>query len=70
MALWERSGQVFCDGCGLPIQDQYYYKWIACEGELPDEWEYRMCYNSHVAHHCIGFVVMTLMVGSQLRATV
>jgi len=57
---WKRLGRAFCDGCGMVIKDDYYWKWSVSHSGNPIEAIYDER-NSHNATYCIGLVIRDLL---------
>jgi hypothetical protein len=59
--LVKRRGQAFCDGCGMLIKDDHYYKWSVNPFVSPHNIEFRQMSASHISPFCCGLVLMALL---------
>jgi hypothetical protein len=58
--LWKRVAREFCDGCGMSICDDYFFRWAVLVYENPQV-DSSMVLSSHMQTDCIGAVVSSLM---------
>jgi len=58
--LWKRVSREFCDGCGMTICDDHFYRW-AVSIQHGDKVDWIMSLDSHMWDACSGAVVGSLM---------
>lgn len=55
--LWQRLGQEFCDGCGMLIKDDHFYKLAVVTLDENLQLDLSLRLNSHISPFCTGLVL-------------